>query len=87
MVGDCGCTFGGGVVVTLGVCCVASAFDEGDVVAFCMLDFGVCSVLSADATSALADCVVTILTPVVKSDSAKLVFAICCHFHSCMLQS
>ena len=62
-----------GVVVTLGVCCVASAFDEGDVVAFCMLDFGVCSVLSADATSALADCVVTILTPVVKSDSAKLV--------------
>ena len=33
--GDCGCTFGEGVVVTLGVCCVA----------FCMLDFGVCSVL------------------------------------------
>jgi hypothetical protein len=37
-----------------------------------MLDFGVCSVLSADATSALADCVVTILTPVVKSDTPSV---------------
>ncbi len=48
--------------------------------------FANCPALSADATSALADCVVTILAPVVTSPNAKLALN-CSHFHSCMLQS